>query len=79
MTRENGGTTMDGMENKVITFDQDEITTGLKAVKEWLQNTYYEGMAVVRAHKKALLIAAGVVVGVAGIVGGLIALLGRKK
>ena len=79
MTRENGGTTMDEMENKVISFDQDEITCGLKAVKDWLVNTYCEGMAVVRAHKKALLIAAGAVVGVAGIVGGLIALLSRKK
>ena len=70
---------MDEMENKVISFDQDEITCGLKAVKDWLVHTYEEGLAVARAHKKALLIAAGVVVGVAGIVGGLLALLGRKK
>ena len=70
---------MDEMENKVISFDQDEITCGLNAVKEWLVNTYEEGKLVVRAHKRALLIAAGVVVGLAGIVGGLLALLGRKK
>ena len=70
---------MDAMENKVITFDQEEVTTGLKAVLEWLKKTYREGVEVVRAHKKALLISVAVIVGVAGIVGGLIALLGRKK
>ena len=78
-TQKNGGTTMDDMENKVISFDQDEISCGLKAVKEWLQNTYYEGVTVLREHKKAIMIAAAAVVGVVGIVGGLIALLRRRK
>ena len=70
---------MDTMDNNVIMFDQEEVTTGLKAVLDWLKKTYREGVEVVRVHKKALLISAAVVVGVAGIVGGLIALLGRKK
>ncbi len=67
------------MENRVITFDQDEVRTGLCAVKAWLQDTYHEGVQVLREHKKAVLTVAAIVVGVAGIVGGLLALLGRKK
>ncbi len=70
---------MDAREYEVVTFDQEEIKTGLCAVKDWLSNTLYEGVQVLREHKKAVLTAAAIVVTVAGVVGGLWALLTKKK
>ncbi len=70
---------MDARENEVMTFDQEEIRTGLCAVKDWLSNTLYEGVQVLREHKKAVLTAAAIVVTAAGVVGGLWALLTKKK
>lgn len=70
---------MDARENEVLDFNQEEIRTGLCAVKDWLSNTLYEGVQVLRAHKKAVLTAAAIVVAAVGVIGGLWSLLTKKK
>ncbi len=70
---------MDARENEVMTFDQEEIKTGLCAVKDWMSNTLYDGVQVLREHKKAILTVAAIVTAAAGIAGGLWALLRKRK
>lgn len=70
---------METRENEVMTFDQEEIKTGICAVKDWLSNTLYDGVRVLREHKKAILTVSAIVVAAVGVAGGLWALLTKKK
>ena len=70
---------METMENDNVNFEKEQMCSGLRAVKNWISDTVYEGSQVLHEHKKAILTVAAIVAAIIGIIGGLCAFFGRRK